>query len=91
MVDGHLNFDTKIDQKGFIKGVNSLGAGLNNIKSKLLGIGAIVGTAFSVNALRNYTKEAKQLWQQQEEAEVKLEAIMKQRMGATEESIKSIK
>lgn len=91
MVDGHLNFDTKIDKKGFTKGVNSLGAGLNNIKSKLLGIGAIVGTAFSVNALRNYTKEAKQLWQQQEEAEVKLEAIMKQRMGATEESIKSIK
>ena len=91
MVDGHLNFDTKIDQKGFTKGVKSLGSGLDSLKSKMLGIGAVIGTVFSVQAIRNFTKEAKQLWQQQEEAEVKLEAIMKQRMGATEESIKSIK
>ena len=91
MVDGHLNFDTKIDQKSFTKGVKSLGSGLDSLKSKMLGIGAVIGTVFSVQAIRNFTKEAKQLWQQQEEAEVKLEAIMKQRMGATEESIKSIK
>jgi len=45
--DGHLNFDTKINSKGFSDGVKSLGRGLDGIKGKLLGIGAAMGVAFS--------------------------------------------
>lgn len=47
MADGHLNFDTKINSKGFSDGVKSLGRGLDGIKGKLLGIGAAMGAAFS--------------------------------------------
>ena len=45
--DGHLNFDTKVNQKGFNDGVKNLGKGLDSIKGKLLGIGAVLGTVFS--------------------------------------------
>lgn len=47
MVDGHLNFDTRIDQKGFKNGIKSLGSGLDSIKGKILGVGAAIGLAFS--------------------------------------------
>ncbi len=53
-VDGHLNFDTRIDTKGFSKGITS-------IKSMLGGIATAVGVAFSVGALVTFGKQAVQL------------------------------
>lgn len=47
MVDGHLNFDTRINEKGFTGGLKSLGKSLDGIKSKVLGVGAAIGLAFS--------------------------------------------
>ncbi len=37
-VDGSLNFDTKIDSKGFNKGTSNLGKSLNLLKGKMSGI-----------------------------------------------------
>lgn len=45
--DGYLNFDTKINQKGFQSGVKQLGKGLDSIKGKLLSVAAAFGVAFS--------------------------------------------
>lgn len=47
MIDGRLNFDTKIDTKGFSKGVSSLGSQLNGLKSMLAKVGAALGLIFS--------------------------------------------
>ena len=46
-IDGRLNFDTKIDTKGFSKGINSLGNQLNNLRNIVLKMGAALGTVFS--------------------------------------------
>lgn len=32
-IDGRLNFDTKLDTKGFTKGVNSLGNQIENLRN----------------------------------------------------------
>lgn len=47
MVDGHLNFDTKINDTGFNKGVKGLGKGLDSIKGRLVSIAGLMATAFS--------------------------------------------
>lgn len=91
MVDGHLNFDTKINEKGFNKGIGSIGKGLGSIKSKLLGIGALLGTVFSVQMIRNFSKEAKKAWETQLEAEARLGQVMRNTMNATDEQIQSVK
>lgn len=50
-VDGRLNFDTKIDTKGFSKGVSSLGSQLNGLKSTILKIGTSIGLAFGTKEI----------------------------------------
>lgn len=45
-VDGRLNFDTKINTKGFSKGLSSLGSQLNGLKSVVFKLGAALGLAF---------------------------------------------
>lgn len=50
-VDGRLNFDTKIDTKGFSKGVSCLGSQLNGLKSTILKIGTSIGLAFGTKEI----------------------------------------
>ena len=57
-VDGYLNFDTKINTKGFNTGTKQIGEGLMNVKQKLGKVGAAVGAAFSVKALIDFGKSA---------------------------------
>ena len=47
MVDGHLNFDTQINDTGFNKGVKGLGKGLDSIKGRLVRIAGLMTAAFS--------------------------------------------
>lgn len=56
--DGRLNFDTKIDTKGFSKDANSLGKQLDSLKSTVTKLGAAIGVAFSVKALVDFGKQA---------------------------------
>lgn len=46
-IDGRLNFDTKLDTKGFTKGVNSLGNQIENLRNIVIKMGAALGTVFS--------------------------------------------
>ncbi|MGN0648442.1 MAG: hypothetical protein ACI4J3_07425 [Oscillospiraceae bacterium] len=58
MADGYLNFDTKINTKGYDKGVQSLSQSLGELKKGLLGIAAAAGVAFSVKAIVDFGKQA---------------------------------
>lgn len=91
MADGYLNFDTKINEKGFTKGVGNIGNGLKKLKSQLIGVAAAVGAAFSVKAITSFVRAAKEAWNVQLEAETKLETVLGRNLGAAKEQIKSAK
>lgn len=57
-VDGYLNFNTRIDTKGFNAGTKQITSGLTGMKSMLGKIGLAMGTTFSVKAVVNFGKEA---------------------------------
>lgn len=90
-VDGYLNFLTKINTKGFENGTDSIAGSLDKLKSQLKGVAAAVGLAFGVKEIVSFSKEAKEAWNVQLEAETKLERIMKNTMGATREQIQATK
>lgn len=56
MNDGSLIFDTKIDGKGFDKGLNSLKNQANGLNTTFKRLGVAIGTAFSVRAIANFGK-----------------------------------
>lgn len=58
MVDGSLQFDTKIDSKGFDSGTQSISKSLGNFKSALGKIGTAIAAAFSVKVLVDFVKKA---------------------------------
>lgn len=91
MADGHLIFDTKIDQTGFVKGTRQVVSNVNTVKTSLKSLAKVAAAAFSVRMAANYAKAAKEAYNVQVEAETKLATIMKQRMGATDDVIDSIK
>lgn len=64
---------------------------LDKLKSKLKGVAAAVGLAFGVKEIVSFSKEAKEAWNVQLEAETKLERVMKNTMGATREQIQATK
>ena len=90
-VDGSLNFDTKINTKGFEKGTKSLNNSLSGLNSKLASLAKLVVAAFSVKQVVAFTKACKEAYQVQFEAEAKLEQVMKNTMGATQDQIQSVK
>lgn len=57
-VDGYLNFDTKINTKGFNSGTKSIINGLGGVKSILGKIGLSVSAAFSVKKLVEFGKQS---------------------------------
>ena len=61
MADGYLNFNTKIDTKGFNRGLESVNKGLDTVKNSLSGIAKLVATAFSVKVLIDFGKKAIEL------------------------------
>ncbi|MDO5125332.1 MAG: hypothetical protein Q4D35_03030 [Ruminococcus sp.] len=57
-VDGRLNFDTKIDTKGFNAGTKQLSSGLGSLKSMLGKVAVAAAAAFSVKKMIDFGKEA---------------------------------
>ncbi|MCM1364962.1 MAG: hypothetical protein NC122_07080 [Faecalibacterium sp.] len=57
-VDGYLNFNTKIDTKGFNGGTKSITSGLGGMKSMLGKVGLAVSAAFSVKQLVSFGKQS---------------------------------
>lgn len=91
MVDGELNFITKLDKTGFDKGTKSINNGLGNLKTSLKSFAKVAAAAFSVKMIVDFAKASKDAYNEAVEAETKLTTIMKQRMNATDEQIESIK
>lgn len=57
-VDGSLNFDTKIDSKGFDKGVKNINSSVSQLSGKLGALKTKIATAFSVAAIVAFDKKA---------------------------------
>lgn len=91
MADGYLNFDTRINTKGFEQGTKGISQKLNGVKSSLGKVAAAVGVAFSVAQISAFAKESEKLYNVQMEQELKLSTIMKTRMKASDESVQSVK
>lgn len=91
MVDGELIFNTKIDESGFEKGTKAIGNGLGNLKGQLKSLAKVAAAAFSVKMINDFAKSSKEAYNVQIEQETKLATIMKQRMGATNDVIDSVK
>lgn len=89
--DGFLNFDTRINTKGFETDTGKIGKGLSALKGQLRGLAAAMAAAFSIRQLTAFAKESKEAWQIQLEAETKLETVLGQNIGATDEQIKATK
>lgn len=84
MVDGELNFQANLDKKKF-------DSALTGLEKQFKGLAKVAAAAFSVKAVVNFTKATKEAYTVQEQAEVKLATVMKQRMGATDAMIDSVK
>lgn len=91
MVDGELNFITKVDKTGFEKGKKAIGNGLDSLKSSLKSFAKVAAAAFSVKMIYDFAKASKEAYNTQIEQETKLTTIMKQRMGATDAQVDSVK
>lgn len=96
--DGSVVINTKIDTQGMEQGMEKVGKGADKAKEKmeslvktLQKIGKTIATVFAVKQIVNFAKEAVKAAEVQEEMEQKLETVMRQRMGATEDMIQSVK
>lgn len=69
MADGYLNFDTKINTKGFNNGLSSISNGLGKVKNAFSGIAKIAAAAFSVKMLVDFGKKAVELASDLEEVQ----------------------
>lgn len=58
MVDGSLKFDTKVDSKGFDKGIKTINSSVASFADKLGGLKTKVAAAFSITALVAFAKKA---------------------------------
>ena len=58
MVDGSLNFDTKVNSKGFTKGIKSINSSVGQFANKLGGLKTKMLAAFSLTALTAFAKQA---------------------------------
>lgn len=75
-VDGRLNFDTKIDTKGFSKGVSGLSNQINYLKSVVVKLGAAIGVAFGVAQIVAFGKASVTAANQTSNAWQGLQSIM---------------
>ena len=91
MADGYLNFDTKINTKGFSSGLSGLGKKLNGLKAKLKGIASAVASVINLKNIAAFAEDAKKAWQVQTEAETRLAQAMRNTMNATDSQIQAVK
>lgn len=81
-VDGYLNFDTKINTSGFIKGIKSIGNAAYGAATSIMAMADRVVASFS---------KITAAYQTQIEAEARFEATIRNSASATNEQIQSVK
>ena len=59
--DGSIILTTQIDTSGINKGLKSIDAGVKSTSNVLARMGGLLATAFSVNALMNFSKASSQV------------------------------
>lgn len=96
--DGSVIIDTQMDTTDIDKSMDGLGKHTDKAEKKMqkLGdtvkkVGKAIVAAFAVQKVIQFAKETVKVAEVQEEMERKLETIMRQRMGATEDQIQSVK
>lgn len=81
--DGSIVLSTKVDTSGISQGMGS-------VKSIVSKVGDTMAAAFSIRMINAFAKETKELYKIQMQNEVKLATVMRQRMKATDDQIKSM-
>lgn len=83
--DGSIIIDTKVNTDGF----NALGGKLPGLTSMLKKIGGAIGVAFSLNAIKNFAKEAIDLGSDLSEVQNVVDVTFKTMSGAVNEYAKN--
>lgn len=89
--DGSINFDTRIDRRGFNQGIRDMPNAVESLKRTFENLAKTIGIAFSVGAVLNFSKACLSANQTQIEAEARLGATMRNTIKATKEEIQSVK
>ncbi len=89
--DGSINFDTRIDSRGFNRGIRDMPNAVESLKRTFENLAKTIGIAFSVGAVLNFSKACLSANQTQIEAEARLGATMRNTIKATKEEIQSVK
>lgn len=85
-VDGYLNFDTKINLKGFNKGIANLNNSISSIKSQLTGLAASMGLAFGAKEAIEAAAEINAANSQLTQTFKELESVAKEAMQRVADS-----
>lgn len=75
----------------FSKGTGQVKNNINGLSSSIKSLAAVAAAAFSVKQIVDFAKASKEAYNVQIEQETKLTTIMRQRMGATDAQIDSVK
>ncbi|MDO4649457.1 MAG: hypothetical protein Q4B26_12475 [Eubacteriales bacterium] len=89
--DGTITIDTNVNTAGIQTGTRNIESSIGTLKSRVSGLGKTIAAAFTVKKIVDFGRECTNLAAAQQEAENKLETVMKQRMHATDDMIDSIK
>jgi len=87
---GDLRARLGLDKKKFDQGLTTAKKQGNKFGSAMKKVGGILAGAFAVTKIIQWAKALKQAYQVQREAEIKLQTIMKQRMGLGAAAVKDL-
>lgn len=87
--DGTVIIDTRVDTKGFNKGVGNMQKSVTGLIGSISKIGAAVGLAFGVKALIDFGKEAVNLASDLEEVQNVVDTVFGNMAGSIEEFSKN--
>lgn len=89
--DGTVTLKTQVDTKGINTGVTNIKSQLKGLGTSVKQLGALIAGAFAVKKLAEFSRECIAAAEASQEAEAKLSTVMRQRMGATQDAIDSVK
>lgn len=91
---GDIDLRLLLNSSGFNNSLKSIQQQANSVSAKMTGtlkkLGTAVAAAFSVAAIKNFSKECISAAAVQTEAETKLTTVMRQRMNASDKAVKSV-
>nr|DAM47988.1 MAG TPA: minor tail protein [Caudoviricetes sp.] len=89
-VDGYLNFDTRINTKGFAKGISGIKEKLVGIKSAVSKFGTTIAAAFSTAAIVSFSKSAIESAAEIKAANSQMEQTFGSLYNAADEAMKRV-